>query len=88
MCTLSFRRSPLSSSSSVIYSLGFLVMSSSFNLANFLLSIVLETPVVGLYFIEFFVHTSSTSLYLIDFVFDYSTICKHAVSSCVTIRSL
>ena len=68
MCTSSFRRYPLSSSISVIHSLGFLVTSYSFYLEIFLRSLVLEAPVIGSNFIESFVHDSLASTYLFDFV--------------------
>ena len=69
-----FFRSPLSSSSSVIHSLGFLVKSASSYLANFLRSLVLEAPVVGSNFPQSFVHASLESPYLFTFVFASSMI--------------
>ena len=76
ICTLNFRRSPLSSSSSVINYSGFLVMSSSLHLRNFLRSLVLEAPLVGSTFLESFIHACLASPYLLAFVFASSTIWK------------
>ena len=67
MCTSSFCRSLLSSLSSVIHSLEFLVTSYSSHLAIFLPSLVLESPVVGSNFPESFIHGCLTSPYLLNF---------------------
>ena len=74
MFMLSSCRCRLSSLRSVIHSSGFLVMSSSSHLANFLSRFFLEDPIVGSNFIESFVYASPVSLYLLAFVFYSSTI--------------
>ena len=78
MCTFIFCRSYLSSSILVPHSSGFLVASSSLNLANFLLSRVS---------IKSFIHVCITSPYVLDSTFDSSTIWNHTISSCASIRS-
>ena len=54
MCTSGFLRSFLINSILVFYSLGFLVMSYSLHLSNYLRSPVLEAPVIGSNFLESF----------------------------------
>ena len=82
MCTLTYRRSPLSGLISMIRSSGFLVTSSSLYLANFLRSLVLKAPVVGSNSLESFVRASLAYPYVLDFVFASSTIPKKVLSSC------
>ena len=87
MCTSSFFGYPLISYILVIHYSGFFVMASSSHLANFLRSLVLESPVVGPNFLESFVHTNFASPYLLYFFFASSRILKQAVSSCAIISS-
>ena len=88
MCALSFCRSPISSSSLVIHYLGFLITSSSLNLAVFLHGIFLESPVVFLKFLERFIQDCLASLYLLVFFLASSTTQKQTVPSFVSITYL
>ena len=86
--TLNFWRSPISSSSSVIHSWGFLVMSSSSHLVIFLRRLVLQASLVSSNFLQIFVHVTLASPYLLAFVFASSSIWNQTMYSCASISSL